>query len=126
MKDKLQIYFDAIGRRESGNDYKNDKNPYGYLGKYQMGKSALTDAGYYFAGKYTGKDGVYTDKDFLNNPQAQENAMRIYKQKQWGYIKGFAPEYSGKYINGIHITYSGMLAAAHLNGHAKLREYLDL
>ena len=123
MSERLQQYFDAIGQRESGGNYKV-VNTVGYLGKYQMGKSALIDAGYYAAGKFTGKDGVYSKEDFLNNPQAQENAMRIYKQKQWGYIKGFAPKYSGKYINGIHITYSGMLAAAHLNGQAKLNEYL--
>lgn len=56
MSEKLQQYFDAIGQRESSGNYKA-VNTFGFLGKYQMGTSALTDAGYYAAGKFTGKDG---------------------------------------------------------------------
>ena len=136
MGKNLQLYFDAIGQRESSGNYQAE-NKTGYKGKYQMGESALVDAGYYkknikslsdynndWTGKFIGKDGVYSVNDFLNNPKAQENAMYIFTQKQWGYIKPFAPKYTGKYINGIHITYSGMLAASHLLGHSELGNYL--
>ena len=64
MGKNLQLYFDAIGQRESGGDY-GIRNNWGYLGKYQMGESALVDAGYYikslpdynndWTGKFTGK-----------------------------------------------------------------------
>ena len=64
-------------------------------------------------------------KIFLNSPQAQETAQRIYKQKQWSYIKNFAPKYDGTTINGIPITQSGMLAATHLLGQTRLQEYLQ-
>ena len=124
MGKNLQLYFDAVGQRESSGNYKAD-NKIGFIGKYQMGKLALTEAGYYKNGGYTGKDGVYSDNDFLNNPEAQEHAMYIFTQKQWGYIKSYAPKYAGKYINGIHITYSGMLAASHLLGHGGLDNYLS-
>ena len=124
MGKNLQLYFDAIAQSESSGEYSAD-NGLGYIGKYQMGKSALTEAGYYKNGKYTGKDGVYSDNDFLNNPEAQEKAMYLFTQKQWSYIKGFATKYTGKYINGIHITYSGMIAASHLLGPGGLYNYLN-
>ena len=133
MKKELETYYNAIGKRESGNNYKS-VNSVGYIGKYQMGEAAMIDAGYYkkssrnynndWSGQFTGKDGVYSVEDFLNNPKAQENAMHIYKNKQWGYIKKFAPTYSGKIINGKPVTYSGMLAATHLLGQQALEDYL--
>ena len=126
-------YFEALGQRESSGRY-NVVNPYGYLGKYQMGEGALADAGYYkkashnynndWSGQFTGKDGVYSKQDFLNNKIAQENAVRIYSNKVWDYIKDVATEYDGKTINGIPITQSGMLAGAHLVGQRDLKKYL--
>jgi hypothetical protein len=64
-----------------------------------MGEQALQDAGYYkgdssptknnWKGTWTGKDGVNSREDFLNNPQAQENAIRAYVDKQRGYIEHY-------------------------------------
>ena len=111
MGKNLQLYFDAIGQRESSGNYQAE-NRTDYKGKYQMGESALVDTGYYkknikslsdynndWTGKFTGKDGVFSVNDFLNNSEAQENAMHIFKEKQWGYIKPFTTKYTGKYIN---------------------------
>lgn len=39
-------FLNDLGGRASGGDY-NVVNQYGYLGKYQMGRSALIDTGYY-------------------------------------------------------------------------------
>jgi len=134
MTKTLEDFYNDLGYRESGGNYAS-VNKYGYVGKYQMGEAAMVDAGYYrkttgnynndWTGQFTGKDGVYSREDFLNNPTAQENAQRIYKQKQWGYIKNFAQKYDGKTINGIPITQSGMLAATHLLGQGKLQKYLQ-
>ena len=77
-----------------------------------------------WSGQFTGKDGVYSVSDFLNNKQAQENAVREYAKKQWMYIKHYAIQYEGKMINGILITQSGMIAAAHLVGIRELYLYL--
>jgi len=74
---------------------------------YQMGESALVDAGYYkpkkngnynnkWDGEFTGLDDVYSVDDFLNNIRAQENAIRIYHKKLWNYIKDVAENYDGK------------------------------
>ena len=130
----LQDFLTDLGARESGGNYKAF-NKYGYAGKYQMGEMALVDAGYYikpnriynndWKGKFTGKDGVNSIQDFLNNPKAQENAQIIYKKKQWGYLKAVgADKYIGKTINGYTITPSGLLAGAHLKGAGCVIKYL--
>ena len=135
MGKTLDDFFEALGQRESSGNYKA-VNSVGFIGKYQMGEAAMVDAGYYkpkpngnynnkWDGQFTGKDGVYSVEDFLSSPQAQEHAQRIYKQRQWGYIKPYALTYDGKIINGIQITQSGMLAAAHLLGQENLKKYLQ-
>ena len=131
----LNNFLTDLGARESGGKY-NIMNKYGYAGKYQMGEMALVDAGYYkkgvnepynndWSGKFTGKDGVNSIKDFLNNPKAQENAQIIFKKKQWGYLKAVgADKYAGKIINGYTITPSCLLAGAHLKGAGSVIKYL--
>lgn len=130
----LKNFLDDLGARESGNNYKAF-NKYGYAGKYQMGEAALIDCGYYkknskiynndWTGVFTGKDNVYSINDFLNNPNSQENAQFIFKKKQWKYLKNLgADKYVGKSINGVVITPSGLLAAAHLKGAGAVADYL--
>lgn len=130
----LQDFLNDLGARESGGNYKA-LNKYGYAGKYQMGEAALIDAGYYkkqsrkynndWSGEFTGRDGVKSLQDFLNNPQAQENAQIVFKEKQWAYLKAVgAHKYSGQIINGYQITDSGLLAGAHLKGAGSVIRYL--
>ena len=129
-----QQFLNDLGMRESSGDY-TAFNKYGYLGKYQMGEMALVDCGYYkkdnkkynndWSGEFLGKDGIYSIQDFLNNKQAQENAQKIFKKKQWTYLKSAgADKYCGKFINGFEITPSALLAAAHLKGVGPVLEYL--
>ncbi len=133
MGKTLEDFYNDLGARESSGNYKA-VNQSGYIGKYQMGEAAMVDAGYYkpkksynnkWDAEFTGKDGVFSVEDFLNNPQAQENAQHTYKAKQWQYIKGFAQPYDGTTINNIPITQSGMLAATHLVGQGALYRYLS-
>ena len=130
----MQDFLNDLGARESGGNYKA-LNKYGYAGKYQMGEAALVDAGYYkkpsgkynndWSGFFTGKDGIKSIRDFLNNPHAQENAQIIFKKRQWGYLKAVgAHNYIGKIINGYTITPSGLLAGAHLKGAGSVIKYL--
>lgn len=68
-------------------------------------------------GKWTGKDGIHSEKDFLNSPNVQEKAIRGLVEKQWSYAKRQGlDKYVGKTINGIKITKSGIVAAVHLKG----------
>lgn len=130
----LEQFLNELGMKESGGNYKAF-NKFGYAGKYQMGERALIDAGYYckpsrkynndWSGKFLGKDEIWSIRDFLNNPKAQENAQKIFKKKQWGYLKAVgADKYLGLIINGILITPSGLLAGAHLKGAGSVIKYL--
>ena len=135
MTKTLNDFYNDLGARESGGNY-SSVNKYGYVGKYQMGEAAMIDAGYYkkpshnynndWSGQFTGKDGVYSVQDFLKNKQAQENAQKAFKQAQWNQLKAIgADKYIGKEINGVKITQSGLLAAAHLKGPGAVKEYLQ-
>ena len=132
-KGNYRDFLRALGYRESGGRY-HIENTYGYLGKYQMGESALKDAGYYkgdptrrndWIGEWTGKDGVWSKEDFLNNPRAQENAIREFHRKSWKYIKALGlDKYVGKTIKGIYITESGLIGGAHLLGAGNVKKFL--
>ena len=126
MKKTYQDFLEDLAASESSGRY-DVVNQIGYLGKYQMGKAALIDAGYYqvdgtkgnkFIDSYwTGKDGVKAKEDFLKNPQAQENAMQGYKKAQWEQILiRNLDRFIGQDAYGVHITISGLLAGAHLKG----------
>ena len=137
MTKNFDDFLMDLALSESGNNYEIT-NKQGFLGKYQMGEMALVDAGYYkkkvknlseynndWTGSFTGKDGVYSVKDFLNNQTAQENAQIAYKKAQWGYLKNLgAHKYLGETIAGIKITQSGLLGGAHLGGQGRVDEFL--
>ncbi len=130
-------FYKDLGMRESKGNYKA-QNRFGFIGKYQMGEQALTEAGYYtkevksskdynndWSGTFTGKDGVLSKDDFLNNPTAQENAQTAFQKAQWRYLKAKgATKYIGQTINGIKITPSALLGGAHLVGSAKVYDFL--
>ena len=101
-----------------------------------MGEMALVDCGYYqkktryfnndWTGKFTGKDNVNSIQDFLSKPLAQENAIKIYMKKQWGYLKAVgADKFLGQILNGYIIVPSGLLAGAHLKGAGTVIRYLE-
>lgn len=126
-------FFAKLGFRESTNRY-NVVNQYGSLGKYQMGEGAFVDIGLskldsnpfnndYSAG-FTGKWGINSVNDFLNSPEAQEKAIREYMALQFTYLQPVW-EYDGQTINGVKISTSGMLAAAHLLGWDGAKAYLE-
>ena len=125
---QLIPFLDALGFRESSNDY-NAVNSFGYLGKYQFGRSALIDIGFIdSAGNWTAKAaeyGVTSRETFLGNIRAQEAAMRMLMDVNWRYIKAYRlDEFIGQTMNGILITESGLLALVHLCGIGDVRRAL--
>ena len=136
-----ESYTDFLRRladEESGGKY-DIASPSGtFIGKYQMGPGALQDAGYKDSkGKWTGKNGIFTDRDFRENKNnAQEDAISIYHDRVWKTIQSAGlDKYEGRVINGVKITKYGMIGAAHLRGVGKknperedqrgLRQYLE-
>ena len=110
-KVELDNFLSAIGFRESGNRY-DITNTFGYMGKYQFGKSTLKGLGY-----------KVSKKEFLNNPDLQEEAMLSLLNHNKDKLQKYIDVYDGKTINGIYITESGILAAAHLGGQGSVRRY---
>jgi hypothetical protein len=102
-------------------------NPYGYMGLFQMGNLALIDAGYMRRdGTWTCKNGVCSAAGFLANPDAQIRAIDDFYRVLDGYIDSYGlRQYIGQTIGGIPITYSGLLAGAHLVGIGGLRQWLQ-
>ncbi|MCC4212386.1 peptidoglycan-binding protein LysM [Leeuwenhoekiella parthenopeia] len=104
-------FKEALGFKESQNDYKRI-NQLGYLGKYQFGRSTLLLLG-------------ITDTDaFLNDPVLQEKAFIANASRNKWVLRKDIKRFSGKVINGVKVTESGILAAAHLAGPGSVKSYL--
>tara|TARA_R110001632_G_scaffold43376_6_gene110103 strand:- start:103609 stop:104028 length:420 start_codon:yes stop_codon:yes gene_type:complete len=87
-------------------------NTLGYLGKYQFGASTLE------------RFKIYNTNRFLQNPELQEQAFLAYcKVNKWILRKDIKRSV-GKVMNGVKITESGILAAAHLSGAGNVKKYL--
>ena len=104
-------FKEALGFKESQNDYKRI-NQFGYLGKYQFGRSTLLLLG-------------VTDTDaFLNDPLLQEKAFVANASRNKWVLRKDIKRFEGKVINGVKVTESGILAAAHLAGPGSVKSYL--
>ena len=108
---ELEQFLHAIGHRESTNRY-DVVNPWGYMGRYQFGKSTLKGLGY-----------DVSRKEFLSNPELQEEAMLSLLKHNKDKLQKYIDVFDGKTINGIYITESGILAAAHLGGQGSVKRY---
>ena len=104
-------FKEALAFKESQGKYRII-NTLGYLGKYQFGKSTLR------------RFRIYNTKSFLYNPELQEKAfIALCKVNKWILRKDIQRSV-GKTINGIKITESGILAAAHLSGAGNVKKFL--
>ncbi|MFN8324695.1 MAG: peptidoglycan-binding protein LysM [Flavobacteriaceae bacterium] len=113
FKGKFFIGFkEAVAFKESQGKY-NKVNTLGYLGKYQFGMETLKTIGV--------KDSLY----FLNNHKLQEEAFVTLLSKNKYDLKEYIERYNGKIINGVKITESGILAAAHLGGPGSVIKFLE-
>lgn len=103
-------YKEAIGFKESQGKYKKI-NSLGYLGKYQFGIETLKTIG------------VHNRSAFLNSPRMQEKAFIALLSKNKWELRDVIAKYEGAVLNGIKITESGILAAAHLGGVGSVKKY---
>lgn len=106
-------FLRAIARKESSNNY-TIVNKWGYMGKYQFGRTTLDALGY----------SHITNKEFLSTPFVQEEAMMKLLQSNKYILRREIRKYSGTAINGVYITESGLLAAAHLAGPGNVKLFL--
>lgn len=101
----------AVAIKESQGLYKL-VNRFGYMGKYQFGKSALRALG------------IKDSKEFLNNPGLQERAFKALLAKNKWELRKEIHRFDGQVIKGVKITESGLLAAAHLAGAGSVKSFL--
>ena len=112
--------FKAKMSKLESNDNHKVVNRFGYMGKYQFGKSTLkllVRKGYLEPVDYT---------EFLNDVTLQEKAMDALIKCNKIYIyKNKLNLYIGKKINTTKITMNGLLAASHLVGPFAVRRFLE-
>ena len=87
-------------------------NPYGYMGKYQFGRSTLRTVG------------IYDFQEFLRNAEWQDAAFKALIARNKWELRKEIEKYCGRVINGVEITESGLVAAAHLGGAGSVKKYL--
>ena len=108
-----ELFLNAIGRRESSNRYWV-VNSYGYMGKYQFGRKTLDKLGF----KHI------SNKEFLSNPEIQEQAMRALLKQNRKTLRRQISSYKNSIHHNVYITESGLLAAAHLAGAGNVKKWL--
>ena len=108
----------AIAFRESSDNWKS-VNQCGYIGLYQFGPLALKDCN------------VDVDaKTFKKNPDVFPKDKQDKVFDKWvslliRYVRPYINDYNGRVINGIEITPSGLVAAAHLVGAGGVKIWLE-
>jgi len=132
MAGTYQDFLYALGASESSNRYDFVSGPAGY---YQATEPALMAVGYYrwdgtsandLNNGWTGKDGINSLSDFLNNPAVQDKWVGEWFTYLWNteFNDLGIKQYIGQSIGGVTITESGLLAGAHLVGAPALADYL--
>ncbi|WP_242205075.1 peptidoglycan-binding protein LysM [Aestuariivivens insulae] len=104
-------FKEALAFKESRGNYACI-NRFGYLGKYQFGKETLKLIG------------IHNPVKFLKDPKLQEKAFIANAQRNKWILRRDIKNFVGKRINGIVVTESGILAAAHLAGPGNVKKYL--
>ena len=104
-------FKEALGFKESQGRY-TIINKYGYMGKYQFGKSTLKMIG------------IYNTQSFLKDSRLQERAFTANTSRNKWILRKDIKRYEGRYVNGVKVTESGILAAAHLAGAGNVKKYL--
>ncbi|MCF6280579.1 MAG: hypothetical protein L3J14_09575 [Flavobacteriaceae bacterium] len=104
-------FKEALGFKESQGRY-SAINSFGYLGKYQFGKSTLKMLG------------VYNMQYFINSSLLQEKAFEANLSRNKWVLRRDIKRFVGKTISGVKVTESGILAAAHLGGPGSVKKFL--
>jgi len=125
--DETKALKTQLGYSESGFKYDAVEARNGnYIGKYQFGSAALVDQGYIkpdayakygtsalqYPSSWTGKDGITSKSDFLNNGSVQEKAMDNLLQNNYSTLT----KTGGIRAGDDSSTVAGMLATSHLLG----------
>ena len=120
VKNEINKFLSALAEKESSSDPKAI-NRFGYIGKYQFGKSALQDLAL---------DHKIDTHKFRKNPaifpeKMQDKSMIKLLKLNNQYLGDYIDNFEGKIISGVKITKSGLLAGSHLVGASAIKKFLD-
>ncbi len=104
-------FKEFLGFFESGSSYIKT-NRFGYIEKYQFGKSTLE--------MYD----VYNLLNYKNNPALQEKVFLMNVMRNKWILRREIKWYSDRYLGNIYVSESGIIAAAHLSGPGNVKKYL--
>ena len=105
-------FKEAVAHKESQGKY-HKINTLGYMGKYQFGMETLKSIGI--------KDSLR----FMNSHKLQEKAFVALLSKNKYELQEYIINFEGKVVDGVKITESGILAAAHLGGTGSVKRFLN-
>ncbi len=105
-------FKEAVAHKESQGKYQKI-NSLGYMGKYQFGSETLKSIG------------INDSVGFLNSPKLQEKAFVALLSKNKYELQEYINYFDGKIVDGVKITESGILAAAHLGGTGSVKRFLN-
>jgi hypothetical protein len=119
LNDQYQVFLgksyiafkEALAYNESRGNY-SIVNELGYLGKYQFNRNTLKAIG------------IFNSQEFLSDTRLQEDAFHAFTARNKWILRKDIKRYVGTYVNGVKITESGILAAAHLAGAGNVKKYL--
>jgi hypothetical protein len=105
-------FREALAHKESQGKYRKI-NTLGYMGKYQFGIETLKSIG------------ITDSLHFMNSPKLQEKAFIVLLSKNKYELQDYIQNFEGKIVDGVRITESGILAAAHLGGSGSVKRFLN-
>lgn len=115
---EFERFVTDLGRRESGNNWLCI-NRFGYFGEWQFAESTVRYLGYK---QVTLKK--FREDPSIFPPELQRKALESLIKVNLYLMRDYE-QYIGDVINGVTITRSGMIAAAHLGGNMSVKKYLS-
>lgn len=104
-------FKEALAFKESQGNY-FVVNPLGYMGKYQFGRTTLELLG------------IRNKQAFLEDPLMQEQAFFLNASRNKWVLRKDIKRFEGRWVGGVKVTESGILAAAHLAGPGGVKKFL--
>ncbi|MFT5752230.1 MAG: hypothetical protein ACI828_001494 [Flavobacteriales bacterium] len=104
-------FKEALAFKESQGNY-FVVNRLGYMGKYQFGRTTLELLG------------IRNKQTFLKDPLMQEKAFILNASRNKWVLRKDITRFRGRWIGGVKVTESGILAAAHLAGPGGVKKFL--
>ncbi len=125
--DEYEDFLYALGTSESTNRYTATNGQ--YLGYWQLGNLALQEAGFMDSSsnwtETAAKFGITNKEDYLASEIGQEYAVLKYHKRIYYYTQSMGVySYLDTEVQGIKMTFAGMIAAAHALGVGGLKKLI--